>query len=97
MSLPSPIILVLTSCEKPAQICTSIKGRALLALGHAHKGGTSTTNAMASNGAIPEEEETENTESQRTELEMLQSIYTNKELIILKADSEYLVHGNSNL
>ena len=46
---------------------------------------------MASNGAIPTEEESENAEQQRTELEMLQSIFTNKELTILKEDSEYLV------
>ena len=47
---------------------------------------------MASDGAIPPEEESENAEQQRTEMEMMQSIYTNKELTILKEDSEYLVH-----
>ncbi len=37
------------------------------------------------------EEESENVEQQRTELEMLQSIYTNEELTVLKDNAEYLV------
>ena len=48
---------------------------------------------MASNSvsSIPAEEESENIEQQKTELEMLQSIYTNRELTVLKDNSEYLV------
>ena len=37
-----------------------------------------------------EEEEEENVEQQRTELEMLQSIYSN-EIIIVKENTEFLV------
>ena len=37
------------------------------------------------------EEESENSEQQRTEMEMLQSIYTNEELTVLKENAEYLV------
>jgi hypothetical protein len=40
------------------------------------------------------EEESENAEQQRTELEMLQSIYTNEELTVLKESAEYLVCQN---
>ena len=49
---------------------------------------------MASNSvsSMPAEEETENIEQQKMELEMLQSIYTNRELTVLKDNSEYLVH-----
>ena len=44
---------------------------------------------MASISAV--EEELENAEQQRTELETLQSIYTNEELTVLKDNAEYLV------
>lgn len=37
------------------------------------------------------QEESENAEQQRTELEMLQSIYTDEELTVLKETAEYLV------
>ena len=37
------------------------------------------------------EDESENAEQQRTELEMLQSIYTSEELTVLKENTEYLV------
>ena len=47
--------------------------------------------ASKSVSSIPAEEETENIEQQKTELEMLQSIYTNRELTVLKDNSEYLV------
>ena len=40
------------------------------------------------------EEDSENAEQQRTELEMLQSIYTSEELTILKESTEYLVCQN---
>ena len=46
---------------------------------------------MASIGTVTVEEESENEEQQRTELEMLQSIYTNEELTVLKENAEYLV------
>ena len=41
-------------------------------------------------GEEEEEEEKENVEQQRTELEMLQSIYSN-EIIIVKENTEFLV------
>lgn len=40
---------------------------------------------------VPIEEDSEDVEQQKTELEMLQSIYTNREIVILKEGSEYLV------
>ena len=44
-------------------------------------------------GEEEEEEEKENVEQQRTELEMLQSIYNN-EMIIVKENTEFLVSIN---